>query len=106
MKGKTFRHLRSKYFPLPNSKGKVKRRFLEKISSISINYNRILPIIEFSEIFKKSQENLRQNLTINEVELQTTITAEIFAIINCCDFGPKPQKFEPENTVYIRQSQK
>ena len=38
-----------------------------------------------------------------------TLRAEIFVIINCCgtyfcNFGPKLQKFDPQNRVWISQS--
>ena len=40
-----------------------------------------------------------------------SLRAEIFAIINCCgtyfcDFAPKSQKFDPQDAVWMSQSQK
>ena len=39
-----------------------------------------------------------------QIACSLTLRAEIFVIINCCrtyfcDFGPKLQKFDPQNTV-------
>ena len=49
------------------------------------------------------------------VLLLCTLRVEVFAIIKCCgrdysgtyfcDFGPKPQKLDPQNTVWMTQPQ-
>ena len=53
---------------------------------------------------------------LDDVLQWVTLRAGVFAIINCCgmnycgtyfyDFGPKSQKFDPQNTVWMGQSQK